>query len=265
MFQMNEENFYYSKDLDFITNEVGGKRHYHGMFEIYFLLSGHCTYFIDNKTYQVSEGDLVLIPGGTIHNTQYPMDTRYSRMLVNCSNFFIPGSVFDDLKKLLYVYHNDELTDKIREILTEVEKEYNSPDKHSLDYLQSLIYSLFILIARYPNTKSNASVKNEYIEKAVNHIRKNYMSKLSLNDVARVCSITPEHLSRIFKKETGFGYSEYLNLVRLQQAEYLIKNKELTITEIAHRCGFEDSNYFSFIFKKKYGISPREMNKQERI
>jgi len=69
-------------------------------------------------------------------------------------------------------------------------------------------------------------------------------------------------MSRMFKKETGFGFSEYLTLVRLRHSEFLIKNKNLSITEVAHRCGFEDSNYFSVIFKRNYKISPREMKKQ---
>lgn len=261
---IDDNSFSFSKDIDFLTNVVGGKKHYHNMFEIYFLLDGKCTYFIDNRTYQVSAGDLVLIPAGIIHNTQYSMSNTYSRMLIYCSDYFIPESVHNDFSNTVCIYHNHEIKDRIYSIFTDIEKDYTSPDQYSIDNIQGLMNNLFILIARYPNEISDTSGNNEYIEKAVNYIRKNFGTKLSLTDVAEVCAISSEHMSRIFKRETGFGFSEYLTLVRLQHAEYLIKNKNHTITEVSHRCGFEDSNYFSYVFKKKYGISPREMKKQEK-
>ena len=88
------------------------------------------------------------------------------------------------------------------------------------------------------------------------------MSDLKLTDVAEEVSISPEHLSRVFKKETGFGFSEYLSLVRLQKAEELLKSeKDLSISEVAYHCGFNDSNYFSEKFKRSYGVSPLKYKK----
>lgn len=260
----NLENFYWAVAENNLQNidENKDTQHYHNLFEIYFLLEGKCTYFIDNKTYIIEAGDLVLIPGGTIHKTQYPGNVPYSRMLINCSNYYIPPSIYHDIPKLLYVYRNDDILPKIQSILNDIDNDYKSGDKYCVDSLQSLVHSLFILIARHPNQKSNASVKNEYIEKAINYIQSNFKNKIMLDDIAKVCAVTPEHMSRMFKKETGFGFSEYLTLVRLQHSEYLIKNKNLSVTEIAHSSGFEDSNYFSVIFKKQYNMSPREMKKQ---
>ena len=71
-----------------------------------------------------------------------------------------------------------------------------------------------------------------------------------------------EHLSRTFKKHTGFGFNEYLTLVRLQHAEQLLKGDEkMSISTIAYNCGFNDSNYFSDKFKKMYGTSPLKYSK----
>jgi len=262
--ESNLENFYWAITRNGLSNTDENKdtQHYHNLFELYFLTEGTCTYFIDNKTYIIEEGDLVLIPGGTIHKTKYPGNVPYSRMLINCSNYYIPPSIYNDIPKLLYVYRNDDILPKIQSILNDIDKDYKSGDKYSVDSLQSLVHSLFILIARNPNKKTNVAAKNEYIEKATTHIQNNFQNKIMLEDIAGLCAITPEHMSRMFKKETGFGFSEYLTLVRLRHSEFLIKNKNLSITEVAHRCGFEDSNYFSVIFKKNYKLSPREMKKQ---
>ena len=72
-------------------------------------------------------------------------------------------------------------------------------------------------------------------------------------------SVSEEHLSRTFKKEITFGFSEYITLIRLQKAENMLKNEpSRAITEVAYACGFNDSNYFSYKFKKAYGITPTQ-------
>ena len=75
-------------------------------------------------------------------------------------------------------------------------------------------------------------------------------------------SVSAEHLSRSFKRETGFGFKEYITLLRLKNAEELLKTrKNMSISEIAFLCGFNDSNYFSDKFKRTYGISPLNFRK----
>ena len=83
------------------------------------------------------------------------------------------------------------------------------------------------------------------------------MNDVKLSAVARLVNVSAEHLSRIFKKETAFGFNEYLTLYRLQKAEYILANEPgRAIGEIAYSCGFNDSNYFSYKFKQRYGVSP---------
>ena len=72
-------------------------------------------------------------------------------------------------------------------------------------------------------------------------------------------AVSPEHLSRLFRKETGFGFREFRNLLRLQRAEQLLCRPEGgSVASIAAECGFADSNYFSVAFKKMYGVSPKQ-------
>ena len=70
-------------------------------------------------------------------------------------------------------------------------------------------------------------------------------------------AVSSEHLSRIFKKEIGVGFNEYINSLRLRQAEFMLRNEDgKSVSEVAFACGFNDSNYFSYRFKKAYGVSP---------
>ena len=88
------------------------------------------------------------------------------------------------------------------------------------------------------------------------------MEPVSLQAVAKHCFVSREHLSRLFKRETGFNLSEYLMIYRLQKAEALLRREpRLRISEVARRCGFSDSNYFSKAFHKVYGTSPTDVKR----
>ena len=73
-----------------------------------------------------------------------------------------------------------------------------------------------------------------------------------------MCSVSESYLSSLFKKETGTTITDYINSTRIRQALILLNTSSLPIGEVASRCGFLDSNYFSRIFKKQLGLSPRE-------
>jgi AraC-like DNA-binding protein len=65
-------------------------------------------------------------------------------------------------------------------------------------------------------------------------------------------------LFKTVKKETGLTLGQYIQAKRLEQAQSLLKNNERSIAEIAELCGISDYNYFSRIFKKQFGITPRD-------
>lgn len=254
-------------DTNFHFNhKVGGEKrtyrmesHYHNLYEIYFIEDGRCNYFIDNKSYQLEVGDIILIPEGTIHNTEY-INTAHSRILINCSRKFIPQSITEYLPDIQYLYRNPKIRNEAFSLLKRIEQEYCLGDKLSEDIIKCYTHAFFFLLVRNADSRTMVESKNKYIEKVVNHLQKNFKGDITLNELARDCSLSPEHLSRMFKKETGFGFCEYLNLIRLQKAEALLKqSEEMSISQIASECGFNDSNYFSVKFKKMYGISPKKL------
>lgn len=97
------------------------------------------------------------------------------------------------------------------------------------------------------------------IQKAKHYIDQNYASQdISLHSVAAAVSVSPNHFSTIFSQETGGTFIEYLTHVRIARAKQLLSTSSLRSTEIADKAGFSDPHYFSFIFKKHTGLSPRE-------
>ena len=236
--------------------------HYHNLFEVYYIESGNCSYFIDNKAYHLEPGDIILIPEGIIHNTLYKEHTSSTRLLVNCTRRYIPRSAEAIFSKNNYLYRNHDISGELLEILKQIEKEFSSCDTFSDDAMRSYMHLFFIKMSRNENQYDEKNSQSSYIEEAIDYIQKNLSSEIFLSDIAKHFSVSTEHFSRKFKKETGFGFCEYVNLLRLKRAESLLKHQEnMTVSQVAAECGFSDSNYFSVKFKKMYNISPRALQK----
>lgn len=96
---------------------------------------------------------------------------------------------------------------------------------------------------------------------AVQYLADNYKSQIDLSDVASHVGLSPEYLSRIFKKETGINFVVYLNNIRLKHALDLLENTNLKVYEIAENVGYSNLSYFSTVFKKNFGMNPFEYKK----
>lgn len=104
-----------------------------------------------------------------------------------------------------------------------------------------------------------SSRHHSIIKKAKNYIAENFMSQdMSLNTVASFVSVSPNHFSTIFSQEAGATFIEYLTNTRIENAKKLLCSSSMKCSDIAYEVGYGDPHYFSFIFKKNTGISPRD-------
>lgn len=107
-----------------------------------------------------------------------------------------------------------------------------------------------------------ASRSQALFEAIRNYIDERYASPLTRESVAQAFYISPNYLSHLFQKTGAIGFNEYLNHTRLEQAKALLKGYDLKIKDVAHACGFVDSNYFCRLFRKNTERSPSEYRRQ---
>ena len=93
-------------------------------------------------------------------------------------------------------------------------------------------------------------------------IREHFMDRISLGDIAEAGNIGKNEAIRCFRAGRGMTPIEYLRKYRLSQAEKLLLETDSSFTEIASLTGFDDPGYFSRLFKKEFGESPRAMKKR---
>ena len=97
------------------------------------------------------------------------------------------------------------------------------------------------------------------LKKAIAYIDENYTDEsLSLNEVATICNFSSNYFSAIFSIEMDMTFVEYVTKKRMELAKKLLKTTSKHTGEIANDVGYKDQHYFSVVFKKTQGLSPRE-------
>lgn len=96
------------------------------------------------------------------------------------------------------------------------------------------------------------------VRQAQQYIRENYASPLNLDTIARQVGLSPVYFSAVFKKELGIGFSDYLNLCRIEQAKKMLEGTDLKVLAISQSIGFSGPRYFSRVFKSIVGVRPSE-------
>ena len=96
------------------------------------------------------------------------------------------------------------------------------------------------------------------IKKTAEYIAAHFAEDLTLAEVANEVHMNPTYLSTLFKQVTGMSFKEYLNHIRIEEAQRLLSNTSYPIMQIALSCGFSDQSYFSKVFKKQTGLTPKQ-------
>lgn len=102
------------------------------------------------------------------------------------------------------------------------------------------------------------SVYKKKVKEAIEYIEKHYDQPISLGEVAEYVHVTPAYFSKIFKEEMGITFIKWLNQFRIEKAKVLLKETRLKTYEVAERVGFYDYKYFTNMFKKYVGFTPRD-------
>lgn len=128
-------------------------------------------------------------------------------------------------------------------------------------YMQELLHRAIELGDRVMESQSKKLIK-----RAVAYIEENYMKdSISLNEVAGAVEVSSNYFSTVFRQETGMTFTEYVTKKRMDKAKHLLRQTERPSGDIAAEVGFKDPHYFSFVFKKTQGCTPREYRSGIRI
>jgi len=248
------ETFYDISDRCIRKN---GRVDYH----ILYIAEGICHLTWKNKTKQIPYGNIILF------RPNEPQDYAFHASDKSVSYYLhFTGVGCESLLKKLKI-HNSRITyigknRQFEEVFEKLIREHTLKHHAHETYCSALLTELFSIISRYAWLKKNnvGSRSEQIVDEACHKIYENF-STISVSQLASEAFLSTGRFSYIFKKITQIPPQQYINSVKLQKAKDMLINTDFSIGKISVDCGFNDQNYFSRLFKKTTGMSPKEFRK----
>ncbi|MBE7044027.1 MAG: helix-turn-helix domain-containing protein [Ruminococcaceae bacterium] len=251
--------------------------HYHDYIELIYNLEGTHEIWINDRSFTFCENDLVLISSREVHMI-HPTKGKYLVLLFEPELLYsttLGAAEFKYVMPFLLesaehqkVFTADELINSnIDQILTGILQEYMQRQYGWEMAIQTGINQLFLWILRHWNQNGvklsfeNPSASTMRLQSVFDYVEKHYADAITAEEMAQLCNMSYSYFSRFFKKNMQKSFNEYLNFIRINEAEKLLASTDLTITEIAMQVGFSTSSYFIQQFRRIKNTSPKQFRK----
>lgn len=267
--------------VDFFVEHREVNMHSHDFWEISYVFEGRGThYFADGTTAQIKEGDFIFISPGTSHCITSPPPEKGS--WVRVCNFLISQEYMNQLKTHFSTFHElDEYSlrnflensspfcihlkddsGSVNNLLMTIAHEYKHFSECSDEIIEHSSLSLLIYITRLYEKKLTretvTTTKNEVIDDIIKYVRSNFGSNITLEYLAAYAHLSPQYLSRYFKKCTGMNISDFITQTRIEKAKYRLRTSTWSIYDISIYCGYNSLANFHKAFKKAVGMTAGE-------
>lgn len=264
-------------------NKLVVNAHWQYYIEMLYSLSGKAWVFLGGKRYAFNKGDLVLINAREVHSVlaDAGQDVNYIVLKFDPEVLYTTSRTVFESKYVLpftmsktaqqKVFEEKEIKDTpIPSLMIEIHKEFSNK-KYGFELaIRTHICSIFLWVLRNwqekgLNLDANLTLKEndmQMLQKVFDYLDENYMYDITAQTVARMCNLSYSYFSRQFKAIMGKTFTEYLNYIRITEAEKLLMMSDLNITQIALETGFSNSSYFIQQFKHLKNISPKQFRKK---
>lgn len=272
---------YCDKDKDMIFSQFLHKRsysgmrkqHFHDTHEIYYLIKGQCDYLIEDKLYHIEAGDIVFIQQYKLHSTVYEGDNIKERYLFNFKESYIPTRYPEEMTLLLnqlsrrpIIRFND--LQKRMEVISIMEaiRQYIVNESETMNLqIEFKFKELLLLMATSVEEDYLLPRKTSKAEKGIlkvaTYLHDHYRENLTLENISEQFFYSPHYLSRKFKDVTGFTLTEYMQAIRVREAQSLLLGSDEKVIEIAEKCGFGSVSQFQRVFKQQCNTTPTAFRK----
>lgn len=251
--------------------------HWHPEIEITYVRKGTMCYKVNNLVYHLKEGDIVFNNSGALHSgtmenqedcTYIPItfDPRliYGFFQSTINSKYVDPVIQDSMLPAICIDQSEPWHRSFREYLLRIiDLDEKKPDFYELDIticLQSIWRLLLEHITYEPQASRENSLEYDRIKKILSYIEENYQNKITLNDIAGHIHLCESECTRLFKRHMNTTLFAFLQEYRIERSlEFL--QADQPVSAVADKAGFSDPNYYSKVFAKIKGCSPREYQK----
>lgn len=248
------------------------QHHWHKEIEIIRVLHGKLKITLNDAEILMTKEDIVFVNSEIVHGAE-PFDCVYECLVFDPEKVILHsthGKMLASglINHTLFLFHRIKSDNKA--LYTSVTSLFESFSDNDQLLSISHFYSLFSVICSEKlftdnNTYGNFLKDKNIIKlkRAIEYMRSNYSSKLSLETLADAVDVSPKYFCVFFKDLTGMTAFEYLNNYRIEKASRMLVSTDIPVTEIAYCCGFNDLSYFIKTFKKCKGVTPKHFRNRE--
>ena len=251
--------------------------HWHPEIEITYVQKGTMCYKVNHMVYHLKEGDIVFNNSGALHSgtmenqedcayIPVTFDPRliYGFFQSTINSKYVDPVIQDSMLPAICIDQSESWHKPFREYLLRIiALDEKKPDFYELDIticLQSMWRLLLEHITYEPQTSRENSLEYDRIKKILSYIEENYQNKITLNDIAGHIHLCESECTRLFKRHMNTTLFAFLQEYRIERSlEFL--QADQPVSAGADKAGFSDPNYYSKVFAKIKGCSPREYRK----
>ncbi len=254
--------------------------HWHSHIELLYFISGEALIECNSKHFYAQKGDLIVVNSNELHQGKcLSSDLLYYCIITDTSLLSNQPNDLCDAKYITPISQNKILfknkisgDNDIRSCIENMIKELETREYGFELEIKSALYHLVALLLR--KHVKQLLTETEYIKRKKNlerfnpvfqYIDNHFQEKISIEELAQVANLSRYHFSRLFKEMTNKTPNEYLNQIRINKAETLLKYSDMNVTEVALSTGFSDPNYFSRLYKKYKRVTPSSVQRQKTI
>lgn len=257
--------------------------HFHYYIEILYTLSGHFRIYLNGVYHEFNTGDIVLINSKEIHQIDAISEAGGRYIVVR----FLPDLIYNgmsqshfELKYLLPFITENSAYEKVitadrlvgsalPELMHEIIREDTEKSYGYELAIKNNISRIFLWILRYWHTKEadtllpgQADIElQKRLAPALTYITEHYEKTVSATEMAKLCHLSYSYFSRSFNRLMNMKFSDYLNYIRIQEAEKLLVSTTMSVTDIGAAVGFSTTSYFIKLFQQYKHISPKQYRK----
>ena len=247
---------------------------WHPEIEITYVQKGTMCYKVNHMVYHLKEGDIVFNNSGALHSgtMENQKDCAYipvtfdSRLIYGffqstVNSKYVDPVIQDSMLPAICIDQSEPWHKPFREYLLRIiDLDEKKPDFYELDIticLQSMWRLLLEHITYEPQASRENSLEYDRIKKILSYIEENYQNKITLNDIAGHIHLCESECTRLFKRHMNTTLFAFLQEYRIERSLEFLQDDQ-PVSAVADKAGFSDPNYYSKVFAKIKGCSPRE-------
>lgn len=248
--------------------EVKFTTHYHLLCEIILVCSGKLDLICGNDSFSTYKDDIIYIEPNMLHYGMSGQEGCLYRVIqFYWSDMFSSTPAEKRLAKMfedcLYTFENKFNDPKAVELFNKIYQVNDSDDLIFMVDEKSALYNfLSYLIKKHLLVNTKKSYANDRFNDILEYVNKNFTLSLTTDEVAAKFAYNTQFFCRLFKSRTNFTFKNYVNLCRIEKAQLLIQEQKHDLSTIATMCGFNNTSYFSTVFKEYLNQTPSQYQSQ---